>query len=85
MVLVDLFWVISPSGCAWRLYNKLIKCQTLNNVPKGKKKGKKLKEVSPDLVLPILLNTKPGLQAMAEFITTGRQHDKAKLAKAPIQ
>ncbi|KAA8916591.1 hypothetical protein TRICI_001217 [Trichomonascus ciferrii] len=44
-----------------------------------RKKETKLKKVSPNLELPILLNTEKGLQAMAEFIMTGRKHDTAKL------
>jgi ribulose 1,5-bisphosphate carboxylase large subunit-like protein len=44
-----------------------------------KKERKKLKEVSTNIELPILLNTNPDLQQMAEIITTGRQHGKAKL------
>ncbi|KAA8909709.1 hypothetical protein TRICI_004358 [Trichomonascus ciferrii] len=56
-----------------------------NNVPRGQKKErKKLKKVSPNLELPILLNTKKGLQAMAEFITTGRKHGTAKLEVCQI-
>jgi hypothetical protein len=46
---------------------------------KGRRKEEQTNDVSPNLVLPILLNTKPCPQAMAEFITTGRQHDKAEL------
>ncbi|KAA8915795.1 hypothetical protein TRICI_002047 [Trichomonascus ciferrii] len=47
--------------------------------PKGTEERQKLKSVSPNLELPILLNTKEGFQAMADFITTGRKHDTAKL------
>ncbi|KAA8909993.1 hypothetical protein TRICI_004275 [Trichomonascus ciferrii] len=45
----------------------------------GRRK-KKTKESCPRTLstLPILLNTKKGLQAMAEFIMTGRKHDTAK-------
>ncbi|KAA8917165.1 hypothetical protein TRICI_000689 [Trichomonascus ciferrii] len=44
-------------------------------------KGRRKKETkeSPNLELPILLNTKEGLQTMAEFIMTGRKHDTGKL------
>ncbi|KAA8899617.1 hypothetical protein TRICI_006329 [Trichomonascus ciferrii] len=45
---------------------------------------KKLKKVSPNLELRILLNTKIGLQAMAEFIATERKHDTAKLEMRQI-
>ncbi|KAA8916196.1 hypothetical protein TRICI_001687 [Trichomonascus ciferrii] len=40
---------------------------------------KKLKKVSPNLEFPILLNNQKGLQAVAEFIMTGRKHDTAKI------
>jgi hypothetical protein len=53
MVLIDLFWVISPSRCAWRLYNKLIKCANAifkrkhQDVPKkkGKEKTKRVSQI----------------------------------------
>ncbi|KAA8909117.1 hypothetical protein TRICI_004621 [Trichomonascus ciferrii] len=45
----------------------------------GRRKKEKLKKMSPNLELPVLLNTKKGLLAMAVFITTGRKHDTAKL------
>jgi hypothetical protein len=53
-------------------------------ISQWKKKEKKLKKVSSKLELPILLNTKPSLQQMAEFITTG-QHDKAELERRKIK
>ncbi|KAA8900587.1 hypothetical protein TRICI_006190 [Trichomonascus ciferrii] len=51
----------------------------IQQCPKRAEERKKLKKVSPNLELPILLNTKKGLQAMAEFSMTGRKHDTAKL------
>lgn len=40
---------------------------------------KKLKEGSQNYELPILLNTNPGIQPIAEIIKTGRQYDKTSL------
>ncbi|KAA8912356.1 hypothetical protein TRICI_003526 [Trichomonascus ciferrii] len=51
----------------------------IQQFPKRAEERKKLKKVSPNLELPMLLNTKKGLQAMAEFIMTGRKNDTAKL------
>ncbi|KAA8909727.1 hypothetical protein TRICI_004376 [Trichomonascus ciferrii] len=51
----------------------------IQKCPKRAEERKKLKKVSPNLELPILLNTKKALQAMAEFIMTGQKHDTAKL------
>ncbi|KAA8915921.1 hypothetical protein TRICI_001935 [Trichomonascus ciferrii] len=46
--------------------------------PEMSQEGRRMKKLNK-VSLPILLNTKEGLQALAEFITTGRKHDTAKI------